>query len=146
MPPTDTEKLQTRNRELSILNAIADALNREVDLARALDAALTKIAELFSLSVAAPRRHGRSTRTSFCSCAIRSTAWIANRDAPGLEGEIPAFAGRIQGFGCCFSRSRAAFCTSEMMPIKPAPLPIEISRPNSLKTISVETCATCSSG
>jgi two-component system NarL family sensor kinase len=52
MPATDTEKLQKRNRELSILNAIADALNREVDLARALDAALTKIAELFDLGTA----------------------------------------------------------------------------------------------
>jgi hypothetical protein len=31
----ESEKLQRRNRELSILNTIAQALNREVDLARA---------------------------------------------------------------------------------------------------------------
>ena len=53
MPPTaspsDTEKLQRRNRELSILNAIADALNREVDLTRALQAALAQVAELLDL-------------------------------------------------------------------------------------------------
>ena len=33
LPSTsDTEKLQRRNRELSILNTIAEALNREVDV------------------------------------------------------------------------------------------------------------------
>src|SRR5690606_35130984 len=37
------------NRELSILNSIADALNREVDLTRALNAALARVAELLDL-------------------------------------------------------------------------------------------------
>lgn len=46
---TDTDKLQRRNRELSILNTIAEALNREVDLARALDATLAHAVELFGL-------------------------------------------------------------------------------------------------
>jgi two-component system NarL family sensor kinase len=46
---TDTEKLQRRNRELAILNAIASALNREVDLTRALNAALAQVAELLNL-------------------------------------------------------------------------------------------------
>ena len=46
---SDTEKLQRRNRELSILNAIADALNREVDLTRALHVALSQVAELLDL-------------------------------------------------------------------------------------------------
>jgi two-component system NarL family sensor kinase len=46
---SDTDQLQRRNRELSILNAIAEALNREVDLARALHAALAQVAELLSL-------------------------------------------------------------------------------------------------
>ena len=49
---SDTEKLQRRNRELSILNAIASALNREVDLARALNAALARVAELLDLKTA----------------------------------------------------------------------------------------------
>lgn len=46
---TDTEKLRRRNRELSILNTIAEALNHEVDLARALTTALISVARLFDL-------------------------------------------------------------------------------------------------
>ena len=48
-PESDTEKLQRRNRELSILNTIAKALNQEVDLTRALNVALHDVAELFNL-------------------------------------------------------------------------------------------------
>ncbi len=50
MSTSDTEKLKRRNRELSILNAIADALNREVDLTRALQVALAQVAELLDLA------------------------------------------------------------------------------------------------
>lgn len=46
---TDTEKLWRRNRELSILNTIAQALNHEVDLTRALNTALVHVADLFGL-------------------------------------------------------------------------------------------------
>ncbi len=46
---TDTEKLRRRNRELSILNAIAEALNHEVDLPRALHTALILVPRLFNL-------------------------------------------------------------------------------------------------
>jgi two-component system NarL family sensor kinase len=46
---SDTEKLRRRNRELSILNTIAQAVNQEVDLTRALNAALTHVAALFDL-------------------------------------------------------------------------------------------------
>ncbi len=46
---SDTEKLERRNRELSILNAIASALNRQVDLTRALNAALAQAADLLDL-------------------------------------------------------------------------------------------------
>ena len=48
-PESDTEKLRRRNRELSILNTIAEALNHEVDLSRALNAALIYVADLFGL-------------------------------------------------------------------------------------------------
>lgn len=48
-PESDTRQLQRRNRELSILNAIAEALNRSVDLTQALQSALAKAAELFDL-------------------------------------------------------------------------------------------------
>ncbi|MCA1552924.1 MAG: GAF domain-containing sensor histidine kinase [Chloroflexi bacterium] len=46
---SDTEKLEQRNRELSILNEIAQALNREVDLDRALHAVLAQVASLLNL-------------------------------------------------------------------------------------------------
>lgn len=48
-PSSDTEKLEERNRELFILNAIAQALNREVDLQRALRTALAKVVDLLDL-------------------------------------------------------------------------------------------------
>lgn len=41
--------LEDANRDLKILNRMAEALNREVDLMRALQAALANIVELFSL-------------------------------------------------------------------------------------------------
>ena len=46
---SDTEKLQRRNRELAILNAIAQALNRQVDLNQALQTALAQVAALLDL-------------------------------------------------------------------------------------------------
>jgi two-component system NarL family sensor kinase len=49
MPATDTKQPQRRNRELAILNAIAQALNRSVDLNQALQAALAQVAELLDL-------------------------------------------------------------------------------------------------
>lgn len=48
-PESDTEKLRRRNRELSILNTIAQAVNQEVDLTRALNTALAHVADLFDL-------------------------------------------------------------------------------------------------
>jgi two-component system NarL family sensor kinase len=46
---SDADKLLRRNRELSILNTIAAALNREINLAPALQTALMQVAELFNL-------------------------------------------------------------------------------------------------
>jgi two-component system NarL family sensor kinase len=46
---TDAQKLRRRNRELSILNTIAEALNRSIDLDQALSAALAQVAELLGL-------------------------------------------------------------------------------------------------
>ena len=43
------EQLARRNRELSILNAIAEAINREIDLAQALQTALAQVANLLDL-------------------------------------------------------------------------------------------------
>jgi two-component system NarL family sensor kinase len=46
---SDAEKLRVRNRELSILNSIAEALNRSVDLNEALHIALAEATELLDL-------------------------------------------------------------------------------------------------
>jgi two-component system NarL family sensor kinase len=46
---SDADKLRRRNRELAILNASAQALNREVDLDQALQTALAQVAELLDL-------------------------------------------------------------------------------------------------
>jgi two-component system NarL family sensor kinase len=47
---TEAEQLKQRNRELAILNTIAQALNMSVDLDEALQAALALVAELLDLS------------------------------------------------------------------------------------------------
>ncbi len=47
---TQTDQLKQRNRELSILNAIAHALNQSVDLDQALETALEKVAALIDLN------------------------------------------------------------------------------------------------
>jgi two-component system NarL family sensor kinase len=49
MPESAAEKLQRRNRELHILNTIAAALNRSVELDQALRAALAHVADLLGL-------------------------------------------------------------------------------------------------
>jgi two-component system NarL family sensor kinase len=46
---TDALKLRRQNRELSILNVIAEALNRSVELDQTLEAALAQVAELLGL-------------------------------------------------------------------------------------------------
>jgi two-component system NarL family sensor kinase len=49
MSESNAAQLRRRNRELTILNSIAEALNRSVDLDQALDAALAQVAELLDL-------------------------------------------------------------------------------------------------
>ena len=46
----ETEQLRQRNRELAILNSIAEALNHEVDLTRALQTVLNQVSALFDLT------------------------------------------------------------------------------------------------
>jgi len=48
--PINTHILQRRNHELTVLNHIAEALNREVQLKDALESALSSIVELFDLT------------------------------------------------------------------------------------------------
>jgi two-component system NarL family sensor kinase len=47
---SDTEQLQQRNRELTILNHIAEALNRSIDLDQILNTTLNQVTELFNLN------------------------------------------------------------------------------------------------
>jgi two-component system NarL family sensor kinase len=47
-----TEQLKQRNWELSVLNAIAESLNKEVDLSQALEITLALVVELFNLKTA----------------------------------------------------------------------------------------------
>lgn len=49
MGHSNAEKLRRRNRELSILNSIAQALNRSVDLDESLQSALAQVADLLDL-------------------------------------------------------------------------------------------------
>ncbi len=49
MGDSDTDQLKQRNRELLILNHIAEALNQKVDLSQALQTALAQAAELLGL-------------------------------------------------------------------------------------------------
>lgn len=48
-PTSSIEQLQQRNWELSILNDIAESLNKEVDLSRALQITLSQVVDLFNL-------------------------------------------------------------------------------------------------
>lgn len=47
--PPDHEQLKQRNRELSILNTIAEALNREIDISQSLHTTLAHVADLCDL-------------------------------------------------------------------------------------------------
>lgn len=66
----NTELLQKRNRELSIINAFAEALNREVDLPRALNAALVQVTELFDLHTAWVWLHNEETGATYLAAAL----------------------------------------------------------------------------
>jgi two-component system NarL family sensor kinase len=75
------EKLKKRNRELSILNTIADALNREVDLTRALDAALKKIAELFDVQTAWVWLQREDSATTYLAASLNLPPGLADDPA-----------------------------------------------------------------
>jgi two-component system NarL family sensor kinase len=66
----NTELLQKRNRELSIINAIAEALNREVDLLRALNTALERVTELFHLHTAWVWLQREDTGATYLAAAL----------------------------------------------------------------------------
>ncbi len=81
-----TQKLTKRNRELMILNTIAEALNREVDLTRALDAALEKIAELFDVQTGWVWLQREDTGATYLAAAINLPPGLAD-DPARMEGD-----------------------------------------------------------
>ncbi|HLU08407.1 MAG TPA: GAF domain-containing sensor histidine kinase [Oceanobacillus sp.] len=66
----ENELLYKRNRELSIINAIAEALNREVDLTRALNTAMVKVTELFHLHTAWVWLQREDTGATYLAAAL----------------------------------------------------------------------------
>jgi two-component system, NarL family, sensor kinase len=82
---SDTEKLTQRNRELSILNAIAEALNREVDLNQALHTALERVTELFSLQSGWVWLQSEETGEPYLAAALHLPPALAN-DPSRFEG------------------------------------------------------------
>ncbi|MFN8451686.1 MAG: GAF domain-containing sensor histidine kinase [Anaerolineae bacterium] len=85
-PDSITQKLTKRNRELMILNTIAEALNREVDLTRALDAALEKIAELFDVQTGWVWLQREDTGATYLAAAINLPPGLAD-DPARMEGD-----------------------------------------------------------
>ena len=82
---SDTDKLTQRNRELSILNAIAEALNREVDLNQALHTALERVTELFSLQSGWVWLQSEETGEPYLAAAHHLPPALAN-DPSRFEG------------------------------------------------------------
>lgn len=81
----DNLKLQRRNRELSILNAIAEALNREVDVAQALTTALARVTELFDLRTGWVWLWNEESSTPYLAAAQNLPPGLANNPSK-LEG------------------------------------------------------------
>lgn len=82
---SDNAKLQRRNRELLILNAIAEALNREVDVAQALTTALASVTELFDLRTGWVWLWNEATGAPYLAAAQNLPPGLANEPAR-LEG------------------------------------------------------------
>src|SRR5215470_20182834 len=82
---SDTDKLRRRNRELSILNTIAEALNREIDLSQAMRTTLAQVAELFDLHASWIWLHHEDTGEPYLAAAQNLPPALA--DAPErMEG------------------------------------------------------------
>jgi len=82
---SDTIKLERRNRELSILNTIAQALNREVDLTQALRVALSHVADLLHLQTGWIWLLRESVEDSYLAAAQNLPPALANNPSR-MEG------------------------------------------------------------
>jgi len=83
---SDTDQLMRRNHELSILNTIAEALNREVDLSRALDAALNSIAALFNVQTGWIWLQREDTGATYLAAALNLPPGLKH-DPASMEGD-----------------------------------------------------------
>ena len=92
---SDTDKLERRNRELSILNTIAQALNREVDLTRALRVTLAHVADLLHLQTGWIWLLREDTDASYLAAAQNLPPALANNP------------GRMEGACYCLDTYRA---------------------------------------
>ena len=78
-PSAQLDPVQQRNRELSILNDIAHALNRSADLAQALEGALARVAELFDLQTGWIWLYHPDTGKSYLAAAQNLPPALADR-------------------------------------------------------------------
>lgn len=85
MPVTDADKLQRRNRELSILNTIAQALNRSVNVDEMLKEALGLVAALLDLETGWVWLLREETAESYLAAAQNLPPALAN-DPHIMEG------------------------------------------------------------
>ena len=94
MTQTKAEKLRQRNRELSILNSIAQALNSSVDLAQALQGVLEQVASLLDLQTGWIWLLDEETGASYLAAA---------QNLPPVLGENPR---RMEGSCYCLRTYR----------------------------------------
>ncbi len=78
MSESDTQQLERRNRELSILNSIAEALNHKVDLAQSLQTALAQAAELLGLRTGWVWLLREETGAAYLAAALNLPPALAN--------------------------------------------------------------------
>jgi len=94
-PENEAQQLQRQNRALGILNAIAEALNRSVDLSQALHTTLAQVAELLDLHTGWVWLLHEETGESYLAASQNLPAALANHP------------GHMQGSCYCLDTFRA---------------------------------------
>lgn len=84
--PDSAARLRRRNRELSILNTIAEALNREIDLQQALQVALVQVADLLDLQTGWIWLNNEETGVPYLAVAHHLPPALAD-NPPTMEGD-----------------------------------------------------------
>ncbi len=84
---SNAAQLQRRNRELSILNTIAEALNREIDLTPSLHTALAQVADLFGLRTGWVFLWPNDSDTPYLAAAQNLPPALAKNSCQLMEGD-----------------------------------------------------------